>query len=729
MSRARINQVTHYFDHLSTDAIQIPYLPDRRINRFVLADQLGLSVKAVEQGPSEILDKLDIFELQGVTYAQLIIQSKSLLIKIRPDLKLSSVETYLSTFKKHLFLLKIDFSSVVELKIFDVRETAKYHPDGLDARKESYLKSILSAFKRVYYVMCLNLYQTDDLRELIKQTIVLHELDLSELPNLLQSSVDQVNKLVSGEQFAEQHNLLERMESELRLPAGTLTRHSKRRSSRKVEPTWWLDVTYESMDKAAKARFKRSVYLMLPKNFSELNASEQYEIFTTAVNKVRNEEHLPEYYKRARNSKMEFKIDSLYNANKILLQEMNSLITFKTALYARGLKRDGSWKLSTANMRRRAIESYIKFLVLRNDPTTPYSGRGIPAEALSLAYIIDSETILDYVDYMYKRAGIYHEGVVNTLTLAQSLLRPEFGWIWQQPELMLRLPTLLQQQIKLQGGWEEACTQSRNILKNALRDIKPQVKPSRDPHERIQPLLDMDSPLSSIIDALKQSKASLKLGGPPTFEDAWLLQKHLLVSLLSCCPLRTKNWTLLTYGSKDVTKDHLQKRDGQWLLRIPTAELKNGYSNPELRELSSVEVELGMLSWMNEHLELLDIFIRDYRPLLTTSNILFTNMEGERTTDISLRHLVGSWTREYISEFSSHTSAVRGVQPFGLHAFRYIIATDFAKRGQYDHAAVMLLDTVETVRKFYSVDPIKNKLRRAYEASNKARQSGIHGII
>ncbi|WP_216327349.1 hypothetical protein [Deinococcus aestuarii] len=664
MARLQLKELGEYISCLSISKAGTAWL-DRQTKREYSLNDVRLFMNATQCARTEMGPGLSQADYSGLTYHQLMTAASDAFDRGLLNYSLHTVSSYLNSFKTYLLSKGVLIDNIINVEIFGQREVDNAVEKYKNKKRGTHIKSVVKFFEKLYHYMLGPKQHDDDLNEKLQ----------------LRSSIVYRNWWPSD------------------LPAGK-----------------------------SGERFKETVLRRLSRNFHNLNRNEQRKVFDDTTESVRSLSYLTEHERVTLSLRRDFPIKRLFEQNKRLSYEFEDLTKFKTDPFYQDLERDGVCKPDSVKIRLSLAKSYLNYLSIPGDFGGSYQGCGVPIEQLTLAYFVDSESLLSYVNFMYRISGVIHSGITAVLEFAIHLLRPEFGWLWQQPSFVNSLPQRVRDKIEAYGGWSAACEYARNKYKRVLRDIRPRATRSKDSTKRIQPLLDRVNPLKPVIAALKVSRQNLSLDEPPTRESALALQKHLIVSLLTCCPLRGKNWGLLTHTTDNLNSGHLRKtEDGQWWLRIPTSELKNGTTNKELRDLKFVDIKLWSIKWASEHLELLDVFIQRYRPLLTDSIYLFVNSEGGCFNSTSLYHLVKNWTDQYLSDNSPHSTRVKGVKPFGTHLFRNIIATYYAKRGEYDHAAALLLDTESIVRKMYIYDPIESRQRRAFLSMNADFEEHLEG--
>ena len=377
------------------------------------------------------------------------------------------------------------------------------------------------------------------------------------------------------------------------------------------------------------------------------------------------------------------------------------------------------------------ISRYLSWLAL--DPK--HGGKGLPVERIgTLAWLLNDTLMLQFLAWMQRRSdNKIHRGIAHVLHCAASLLRPGTGWIWLNPQLALsfeeqdrpfRFSADEMPAEALQTAWQERCktvwTQYEKQAK-AITTSKACVK-SRDPREPIADILALPRPLS----ALTAMLATLKRNPPwrtHTKRHAVWLRDVLLLSWLIANPLRVSHFATMTYR-RDNTAHLYQDAAGAWHYRCTAAEFKN----------SPGDYDVSLPDFVGRAIE---DYLRDGRPLLagaTDGDYVFlpekfANHTATDRTGTEVPQVPGRWNTEAISvRVRLITLGLHGgLPPFGPHAFRHIVATDYLKRypGAFQLVAHLLNDHLQTVIKEYGHVSPMDGLRAHYDAATEELSNAL----
>lgn len=413
--------------------------------------------------------------------------------------------------------------------------------------------------------------------------------------------------------------------------------------------------------------------------------------------------------------------------NAALKKEWNQLSVYKTSEdNFSNQDRTNKWKESSQKLATEQLQYFFGHLILdaKNDDLM-MRGKGFHPETLTLAHLTFQEYVESYLEFKRFRVGGFNSFTSWFINLVASFLRPVSGWIWQHPELLMRLSDDEQRFVQEQGGWHAHCEKSRAALLKNLKSLekKKVIVRLRDSFRPILPLLNHQYPIKFVVNALKIHRQTLEVveltSKNITQELALGWRTHLLISLLIRIPLRAKHWGLMTYRADNTGT--LRRSLRGWELVIPYTEFKN-FANAKIFErrgdgllkLDFSATENKLLAQLSDPITL---YIERYRPLIAgDSDALFPHMGGGRLTTQTVGVAVSGWTKEYLSQESSRGCGIPGVLPFSTHAFRDIVATHLIKNGSPDQAAAALLDDRETVEEHYARFLPSDRLADAFGA-------------
>ncbi len=392
-----------------------------------------------------------------------------------------------------------------------------------------------------------------------------------------------------------------------------------------------------------------------------------------------------------------------------LRQEWMSLLHFKTELLGPGTRRSTSWRVKDVS---RVPESYGWWATLGKNVCVSAAlnfkramgllgfaildaskgGKGLsPDSVLTLATCADGALVRDHLEFLRARAGAFNGEADSVLRFIRSLVRPQFGFLWQHTEYgkkFWRGP--------LEGdAWKLQCEETYFYLGEILKHLVStgQLEKTRNPIEPIQVIIDKQKP----IQALMQFVERVERAAPPATwrrRRAAYMRDVLLIKMLISNPLRAHHFAIMTYR-EDNTGNLFQKSDGSWWLRFRASDFKNQAG------AARDEYEVRLAHWVWNDIE---SYLRKYRSLLAFegNDFVFRPKVSSKkdAKNVSMMH-----PRELSKGIRALTHRhIKNCPGFGAHAFRHIIATDFIKNHPQSFliAATILHDRIETVMKNYA---------------------------
>lgn len=364
-------------------------------------------------------------------------------------------------------------------------------------------------------------------------------------------------------------------------------------------------------------------------------------------------------------------------------------------------------------------------------------GGGKPLEqADTLAWLLDDGLVLKYTAWRVARAdGVFNNGALNFLRAICTHLRPQTGFIWNNPSFASSLPrdfilagraihTLDEQD--LTAAWQEHCKRTYQVIYSRVKAVvsSGHVQMSRDPFEANQAILSDDRPLQIVLEMVLRMEKS----APPKHQGrvflAWL-RDLLLIMMLCTNPLRVSQFAVMTYR-RDNSGNLYQTNQGEWRLRYKGSDFKNE------RGAARHDYDVGVPCTLWPTIQR---YLSEARPYLHGANtcdfVFLPTVNNERDVDkygdpkIN-RH--GMWNSEAISSrvYELTEKYLPDYPPFHGHAMRHIVATDYLKRvpGDYPTVARLLHDKLITVLNTYAHYEVDASLRRLHGYIN-----GIWGSL
>lgn len=391
-----------------------------------------------------------------------------------------------------------------------------------------------------------------------------------------------------------------------------------------------------------------------------------------------------------------------------LMEEWKDYLVYKTGLTPRGVKRASSWRTKdaskvptkygahattgnlvcpTADVCFQAFQNFFGFLLL---PVNK-GGKGLDESVLTLATCSDSDLVLDFLQFMRSRCGVYNGQSQYVLASFKSMLRPDYGYLWQ----FTKYGKKFWKGELDKPAWQEHCKEAYEHLSGTTKNMEDAglFKRSRSPVDPIKNILDMQHPIL----ALKQLARRMELSLPPPewkSELAVFKRDILIIKMMTSNPLRVSNFSIMTYR-KDNAGHLYQKPDGSWWLTFSPEEFKNQRGAAK----EPYDMRLSPLVWGD-----IQEYLGKHRQYLA----------GAQETDYVFRPKLSSCRSYQLDMFDPDNLCV-GIQKrtkmfipncagFRSHAFRHIVATDFIKNHPESFliAASILHDQIKTVMNNYS---------------------------
>lgn len=380
------------------------------------------------------------------------------------------------------------------------------------------------------------------------------------------------------------------------------------------------------------------------------------------------------------------------------------------------------------------LSRYLAWLCL----DTSKGGAGFQEDRVkTLGWIVRSDLVGMFVKWLRARSGgVVHSGMVQTLRYCCMLLRKESGWLWATPSVasafdVTDLPASLAavdgRSPVFAEAWRAQCERAWAEYFDQVRAYSNSkaYKPSRDPEEPIKDILDAPRPMA----VLMQMLATLKRNPPPLNarkRRAVWLRDVLLFSWLIANPLRVHHFAVMTYRS-DQTGNLYRDGTGTWHYRCHSDDFKN----------SPGDYDVTLPKFVGEAIHEYLTEGRMYLGGATEGDYVFVSERADGpseydATGTEVPRQPGMWTTELISaRVRIITRGLRrGLPPFGPHAFRHIVATDYLKRmpGAFQLVAHLLNDSLKTVLETYGHVSAQDGLNAHYEAATKEFKRALGDI-
>ncbi|MBP4050906.1 site-specific integrase [Chromobacterium violaceum] len=337
-------------------------------------------------------------------------------------------------------------------------------------------------------------------------------------------------------------------------------------------------------------------------------------------------------------------------------------------------------EVASARMAWQKTSSYLGWLCLSQER----GGKGLPVDSVqTLAWLAVPDFLEEYLDWCKERVGTRNQSATQFLAFVASLVRPRFGYLWQQPSMLATLPAQYST-----ADWTALCERQLDLTEQLVSAYQGEIEVSRDSFEPIRKLIELRQPMEAIVDMIQRMRANRPVGSP-SLEATWA-RDLALIKLIISNPLRRRNLAHLTWRP-DNTGELYQRADKSWWIRISKTKFKNrkGAAGDSI-----YDCEVQSSAWAD-----LERYLFIYRPKLLRfpSDLVFLTRLEQGTTShrpwMELSAKICELTAKYIPQCSG----------FRAHAFRHIVATSILKAegGTHKTAARVLNDRVATIEKHY----------------------------
>lgn len=408
------------------------------------------------------------------------------------------------------------------------------------------------------------------------------------------------------------------------------------------------------------------------------------------------------------------------------------IVDYKTTLWPRW-PRETTWAAGTVDRNWNEIRAFLTFLNRdRQD-----GGLGIPFESLTLAYLACPQVLQAYVSWQYDRCdGEMHTGTRTTLGLFAHLTALRVsdsnqvetqtkGILHNVPEWAMTLTPvdgLLEDQevSKLQEiqGWETGLQATCELARTAFKNLRPSLKHGRDPFAPILPILDRDRPLDALNELLEGAYAELPDRQLVSeYRRAVAVRRFVTLLIVVRTALRRKNISNLTFTEDQ--KGMMRRTGDCWMIEIPARDFKNRESPFfGMKGAGNREKTAFMFSFRPCDNEILDEYVNTSRPVLLKNatsqlNAYFVSRYGAKLEAEQLTSDFYRATWNHLVYHQSTGTGIPGVECFGVHAVRDIVATHILKTtGDVAMAADALQDTPQTVMGHYARFLTRDRTKR-----------------
>lgn len=631
--------------------------------------------------------------IKTITYSDLIKYVSSVDGQSTLSISKESARVYCSRFKNYVISTSKEIANIVDISVFQSSKCSS---------KPS-LVSVLKTFGRAFIII-LSASKTMSKLEIVSLCL---SIDILRHSGQNVFACDDPQKTL--ERIENDHKCREMFEEVFSIPNYVFDFSNRPMIVGKIPADWWPE------DFLGEKNSKRRKNVRQYWSIDLFNRDEKKSRldFENALVFIKQEGHLSEHHKRMRDFRKRNPVTRVKISGRIS-EEFRDLKSYKTGITDAGDIVRGIWNQVTPTIHEGVITRFLSYICTNWGEDILNGGDGFEEET-SIAYMIYHKYIIAYMQNLEEAAGKCNSGSTKVYKTFMAMLKPSTGWIWRREKLIERLPESVKMEIIERGGWFKYCEYSREQVSNFYKNIiKPKLERSVNSQERVREILDSDKPLSYLYNALEECRKEIIRCQDETDDFAYMFQDYILAFLMTCFPLRAKNWSIMTYQPFKPEASNLRlSLNDSWEIRIPVADLKNGRNSQDLKGTSYATFPLGTIDPIKEHIVMLELYIKKFRNKINKTNHLFVNRKGERVSPGGISSMIYRWSEKYISKFSVFSSCVKSVLPFRAHIIRSIVATHYCKMGEISTAAYLLLDSEEVIKKHYLHDNINQKLKRA----------------
>lgn len=312
-------------------------------------------------------------------------------------------------------------------------------------------------------------------------------------------------------------------------------------------------------------------------------------------------------------------------------------------------------------------------------------------EDLSVFNLIQFGLIRDYFVHLDENQIPIHKQHVTLISTLSPMWNPEFCFFTEYSDIFCERYNVSQNDlanlaIEYYASFKELKATALNQLTQSPDSVK--VKNRK--------ILEMENPVKYIQDALNKALIDVSTARVETsfsFIDAILMRNICIISCLSCIPLRSRNWRDMKIGfNPNCECIYKNEKEKVYELSIPKAAFKN-YTNIDISDRFVYKFPENVSSIIDDYLNYArPVALRDSedsRYFLVTSKLNKLDGNALRTA-----------TRTFFMKYGDQEIKEGGI---GVHFFRDVVATTILKKhpSAYHHAALLLLDSEETVKESY----------------------------
>lgn len=412
----------------------------------------------------------------------------------------------------------------------------------------------------------------------------------------------------------------------------------------------------------------------------------------------------------------------LHPIPKRIKDEWQELVEYKTSLFP-DYPRSSMWAEGTVDRNWNEFHSFFDAL------STPRidGGLGVPPEALTFALLACPKVVRWYVEWKMDRSeeglntgartwlGLFgHLGTLETRDQhrTKTTVKGFLHYVPQWADRLSPVEGVLNQSgiadLRTAAGWERGLTSTSDMAYKIFKDQRGLLTLSRDPFAPIMPVLDSGRPMDALIHMLQAAYEALP---DPRIVSAYrraiAVRRFVIVLIAVRTALRRKNLAQLTWSTDNLGK--MKRLSTGWRIEIPSKEFKNwrspffGTQGSGNRERTSYVYTFDV-----RDTAILDEYVNVSRSVLSEkakapTDCFFLSRHGNPINPDQITYELHLMTWVHLVYHETTGTGIKGVESFGVHAIRDIVATHILKtQGSVDLAADAIQDTPAMVWQHYA---------------------------
>lgn len=298
--------------------------------------------------------------------------------------------------------------------------------------------------------------------------------------------------------------------------------------------------------------------------------------------------------------------------------------------------------------------------------------------AQTMAWLAVPEAVEAFLCFMRDRANKFNSGARNFSIFVASLVGERFGWLYQQPRLILSLPSEA-----VQGRtWAELCAQTLAI---AFAYVGKYDGPSRKSGDAIADVLADKDPLAKLLSVVVALDAEAARWPSGSRNRATAKRDALMVAILSCLPIRSESLASLNVVNNEEFGYFSRDASGRYRVQVFVSKTRGTESGGEY----DAKLPESLTPRVDEYL-------REFRPILVRDS-------GSPYLLPSSSHPMRIWrtlNSQVFTVIRRHLSESPG---FGPHSFRHLVCTVYLREHPDEEivVAALLGITVATLHRHY----------------------------